>query len=160
YLRTIKNEPALGVPPNLPKGLDKSVQVFPPNETVLPAMWASHPPHFERERNCKRIYVRGPQDGRSAWELFLTPEKVRGLLTTRYYENNRSEKIQAKLAADVQRFIDDEHEETIYSARYHGMYEEGTIAPGNINSLMRHVPGRYEQPTRLLLEHADVFSTA
>src|ERR1043165_6712254 len=40
------------------------------------------------------------------------------------------------------------------------MYEEGLIAPGAIDDLMRHIPSRYEEPARLLREHADIFSPA
>jgi len=57
----------------------------------------------------------------------------------------------------VQRFIDEDRAETVYSARYHGLYEEGLISPGPIDALMQKAPSRYEQPARLLGEHAAIF---
>src|SRR5262249_38487424 len=120
---------------------EQSVQVFPPNETVLPPMWASHPPHYEREKNCKRVYIRSPQDERSAWVLFDNPEALRERLTQRYYELVRPKQLSEPRSTEaVQRFIDEERAETIYAARYHGMYEEGLISPGPLDSPTTSIP--------------------
>lgn len=159
YLRLLKNEPKLGLPPELPANAEERVQVFPPNETVLPPMWASHPPHHERENNAKRVYIRSPLDDRPVWVLFDNPDALRQRLTQRYYEVARPDQpSEPRSTENVTRFIDNERAETIYSARYHGMYEEGLISPGDIDSLMRSAPSRYEQPKRLLGEHTAIFS--
>jgi Zn-dependent protease with chaperone function len=156
YLRILKDDPALGIPP---PGGEKRAPVFPPDETVLPPMWASHPPHHLRERNCRRVYIAGVCDERPAWELFDNPDKLRQSVTARYYELTRKGvTVEAKPAETVQRFIDDERAETIYSARYHGMYEEGLISPGVIDKLTKSIPSRSEPPARLLKEHADIFN--
>jgi len=181
YLRVFKDDPQLGIPPALPDDPQKHVQAFPPNETVLPPMWASHPPHYEREINCKRIYLRCPQDERPAWVLFDNPQALREKITQRHHELVRQkpaapkvkradddpppaftpvaeQPIVAKPAATVQKFIDDDREETVYSARYHGMYEEGLISPGPIDSLTKDIPSRWEKPQKLLKEHGDIFN--
>src|SRR6266496_4425369 len=124
YLRIVKDEPTLGIPP-APAAGEKSAtsngspprrtsagdgsRVFPPDETVLPPMWASHPPHYERENNCKRIYLPSPLDDRSAWVLFDSPDELRQRVTQRRYELAKlGDPVQPKPAEDVQRFIDDD----------------------------------------------------
>src|SRR5262245_26867312 len=158
YLRILKDDPKLGLPPPLNESGEKT-QVFPPNETVLPPMWASHPPHHEREKNCKATYIRCPQDERPAWIVFDDPDGLRQKITARHYELGKpKEKFAPKPAEVLQRFIDDERAETVYSARYHGMYEDGVISPGPIEPLLKSVPTRYEQPKKMLAEHAAIFS--
>src|SRR5262249_4517921 len=158
YLRIFKDNAALGSPPALPESPEEKTQVFPPNETVLPPMWASHPPHYEREKNAKAIYIRSPQDDRPAWVLFDKPEALRERLTKRYYELVRPGKTSEPRSTDnVQRFIEEDRAETIYSARYHGMYEDALISPGNIDALTKTIPGRYEQPAKVLAEHEAIF---
>src|SRR5262249_35992908 len=113
----------------------------------------------EREKNAKAIYIRSPQDDRPAWVLFDKPEALRERLTKRYYELVRPGKTSEPRSTDnVQRFIEEDRAETIYSARYHGMYEDALIAPGNIDALTKTIPGRYEQPAKVLAEHEAIFS--
>jgi Zn-dependent protease with chaperone function len=158
YLRILKDDPRLGKPP-LAAEADAKVQVFPPNETVLPPMWASHPPHYERENNCKRIYIAGPADDRPACVLFENAEALREQITRRHYELLRpGQQLKLQDADVVQRFIDDDRAETVYSARYHGMYEEGVISPGELAKLAKSIPMRYEQPAKLLREQEAIFS--
>ncbi len=159
YLRQLRANPLLGIPPELPEEAEPGLPVFPPNESVLPPMWASHPPHYQRELNCKCTYVRGPQDDRSAWVLFDDPAALRQRVTQRHYELVHANKsLRAEPAETVQRFIDEDRAETVYSARYHGLYAEGFIAPGQIDTLMKSLPPRYEQPGKLIGEHAAIFS--
>jgi Zn-dependent protease with chaperone function len=156
HLRVLKDEPQRGVPPARTE--NEAAPVFPPNETVLPPMWASHPPHYLRERNCKRVSVKGPADDRPAWVLFDDVDALRRRVTESFYQKARpGVALSVKTAETIQRFVDDDRAETIYVARYHGMYADGLIAPGAIDSLERKVPQRYEQPSRLLDEHADIF---
>lgn len=158
HLRVLKDDPQLGMPPALPEDPRQHAQVFPPNETVLPPMWSSHPPHYDREINCKRTYLRCRQDERPAWVLFDNPQALREKITQRHHELARPEEpTQVRPAEAVQKFIDDDRAETICSARYHGMYEEGLISPGPIDSLTKSIPTRWEQPSKLLKEHADIF---
>lgn len=160
YLRVLKDQPTLGLPPVRAAAATGSVApVFPPNETVLPPMWASHPPHYQREENCKRTYVAGPLDDRSAWTLFDQPEALRVRMTAHHYKLARPDQpITPRSAEDVQQFIDADRAETIYSARYHGMYEEGLISPGEIDKLQKSIPPRWEKADKLLHEHTAIFS--
>lgn len=157
YLRVLKDDPMLGLPPLATAGAARPV--FPPNETVLPPMWASHPPHYQREENCKRNYVAGPRDDRSAWLLFEQPEALRVRMTAHHYKLARPDQATKPRSADeVQQFIDADRAETIYSARYHGMYEEGLISPGEIDKLQKSIPSRWERAGKLLAEHTAIFS--
>src|SRR4029079_14543887 len=108
--------------------------------------------------NCKRVYVKSPIDDRPAWVFFDAAEALRRRVTVSFYEQARPGiALTAKTAEAVQRFIDDDRAETVYVARYHGMYVDGFIAPGGIDALERKAPQRYEQPSRLLEEHGDIF---
>lgn len=158
YLRAVKSDPTLGVPPAWPEDESTGSTVFPANDTVLPPMWSSHPQHYQRERNCKKTYLRSPRDERPAWTLFSDEAEIRFRVTARFYELSRpGMKMTLRPAESVQKFIDDDRAESIYTARYHGMYEDGLISPGAIDSLERKIPQRYEQPATLLAEHADIF---
>ncbi len=157
YLRVVKDDAMLGVPPELSD--PEKETVFEPNDTTLPPMWASHPPHFERETNCKRTSIQCPQDDRSAWLLFDNVDDLRQRLTKRSYEAAfPGKEIRYKSAEKVQQFIDDERAETVYAARYDGMYEEGRISPGLLDKLEKKIPQRYTQPAELLREHNEVFN--
>jgi Zn-dependent protease with chaperone function len=188
YLRLVKDDPTLGVPPSgSQESGDRSQEsgvrneesegrsqesgvrsqgserprVFPPNETVLPPMWASHPPHYERENNCTRIYIPSSVDERPAWVLFDNPDDLRQRVTKRRYELAKlGEALEPKPAEEVQRFIDDDRGETIYVARYHGMYDEGLISPGDLDKLSKIIPSRWEPSSNLLNEHAAIFGPA
>src|SRR5262249_21111810 len=89
--------------------------------------------------------------------------ELRRSLTLHHYEAARPEDeadaapLKLRPAESVQRFIDEERAETLAALPYHGMYEEGSIAPGVMDSLTRNVPGRHENPARLLKEHAAIF---
>lgn len=161
YLRLVRDEPARGMPPALPEGDGPGPAVFASAEEARPPMWATHPPHHEREMNCKRVYIRGAQDERSAWVLFENADALRERVTRRHDEAlRRGTAAEPQPAEAVQRFIDAERAETLCAARYHGLYEEGLIAPGSIDELMRCLPSRYEEPGKLLAEHADLFGPA
>jgi Zn-dependent protease with chaperone function len=157
YLRILKDDLSLGIPPAADAN-GSAKPVFPSDDKVLPPMWASHPPHHQREENCRKVYVAGPRDDRSAWELFVNAEALRERLTTVHYKLTHKGEIKPQPAETVQRFIDDERAETIYSARYHGMYEDGLISPGVIDELVKKIPARSEAPGKLAREHEAIFS--
>jgi Zn-dependent protease with chaperone function len=137
YLRRVRMEPHLGEPPPVPDDPDVTVEVFEPGDDGVPPMWASHPPNCDREQNAKADYVRCPLDDRSPWLLFDHPEEVRELVTWRFYRGVLQLRRQVLLAEPegVQAFIDDEHAETTYHARYHGLYDGRFIDPGTPASL-------------------------
>ncbi|HEY2684013.1 MAG TPA: M48 family metalloprotease [Steroidobacteraceae bacterium] len=54
-----------------------SLRIFKHRSVQPPDMWASHPSNFDREENCKRCYIPGVHDPRSAWLLFDDAAKLR-----------------------------------------------------------------------------------
>jgi len=160
YLRVRRNDPTLGTVPALPSDPTQTVEVFKPEDTSTPRMWATHPSNYDREVNLKRRYVRGPVDDRPAWELFTRLTTIREAVTRVVYSGARrapSGVLEDPVA--VQAFIDAEHAETTYDPRYHGLYDDRYIKPGDLNELCcRHAWEEYDDPARLAAAHALLFS--
>ncbi len=132
YIRELRKDPRLGEPPPLPAD-GRPVQVFQPGDEGVPLMWATHPSNYDREQNAKRHYLRCPLDERPAWALFEDGAVAREKVTRRFYEVARKVKNPALQAPEaVQAFIDNEHAETTYHPRYHGMYDDRYIQPGQV----------------------------
>jgi hypothetical protein len=131
--------------------------VFKPEDTKVPAMWATHPSNPDREANAKARYFRGPVDDRPAWVLFRNADAVRERMSWETYKHNRKEKLPAALESpeDVQAFIDAEHAETTYPPKYHGLYENRYVKPGELPELTAR-PARvdFDDPGRLAAAHA------
>lgn len=89
-------------------------------------MYASHPPHFQRERSAKEIFVEGPVDDRSPWILFHEPEKLKAKVTRNLLNLslNLPANTEFQPADEVAAFIQRELEETTYDPRYQGVYED------------------------------------
>lgn len=125
YVRSERREPDFGAPPPLPEEPTAMTQVFSNEDAPPPSMWSSHPPNHEREKNAKRHYVRSAVDGRPAWTLFRSPEKLREQVTRVFYE--RVAELPAPLpimpAARVEGFIAAERRETRQDSRYGGLYD-------------------------------------
>src|SRR5262249_48966827 len=140
-----------GEPPDLPEDPAARVQVFAPGEGHVPSMWATHPSNHDREANAKRLYVRSPRDDRSPWLLFQAADAVRERVTRNFYRGGlRAEPPAALLPAEqVQAFIDEEHKETTYDPRYHGMYDGRLIDPGDVDALAHEAGGPEAAPERL-----------
>jgi Zn-dependent protease with chaperone function len=134
FLRIRRNDPTLGEVPELPEDPTQTVQVFKPEDTSVPKMWATHPSNHDREVNAKQRYFRGPIDERSPWLLIENPDAAREAVTRRIYEVARKVS-PAKLEEPeaIQAFIDAEHAETTYHPRYRGLYENRYIKPGDID---------------------------
>jgi hypothetical protein len=143
YLREVRKHPGASEPPALPDDPAQKTQVFGPGGGV-PSMWGTHPENHSREENAKRVYVRSPRDDRSGWLLFREADRVREDVTRRYY------RVAFNLPGDPpladpergQTFIDEEHAETTYAARYHGPYDSRMLAPGEIDSPAASADGR------------------
>jgi Zn-dependent protease with chaperone function len=136
FLKARRNDPKLGEVPPLPETPTETVQVFKPEDTSVPKMWATHPSNHDREVNAKRRYVRGPVDERSAWELFENPAAVRAAVTRKVYLSARKANPEVLEEPEaIQEFIDAEHAETTYNPRYHGLYENRYIKPGDLAEL-------------------------
>src|SRR5262249_8020099 len=63
-------------------------------------------------------------------------------------------------AEQVQAFIDEEHKETTYDARYHGMYDGRLIDPGDVDALAREAGGPEAAPGRLAETLAGLYGPA
>jgi Zn-dependent protease with chaperone function len=136
-LRKLRKDDRAGLPPDLPADPTEQVQVFEPTDDGVPDKYRSHPTDHMRERNAKRVYVRSPQDDRSPWLLFGELAKLKQVVTMRFYEHalGRKETYHPTPAADVQAFIDAEHAESTYDPKYHGLYDDRLINPGEPGGL-------------------------
>lgn len=155
YLRALRKDPGLGEPPALPPDPREMVQVFHPEDTSLPKMWATHPPNYEREVSAKRHYLRSPLDERSPWILFRDAPAVRAEVTRRVYQAARQlEEVKPEAPEVVQAFIDEEHAETTYHPRYRGLYDHRYLTPGDLDELLRSAPAELAAADRLAEAHA------
>jgi Zn-dependent protease with chaperone function len=157
FLKAKRGDDTLGEVPELPADPTQTVAVFKPEDTTVPAMWATHPPNPDRERNAKARYVRGPADDRPAWVLFRDGPAVREAMAWACYKHNRKEKLPAALEdpGAVQAFIDAEHAETTYPAKYHGLYENRYVRPGELAELVERATWQeFDDPDRLAEAHA------
>lgn len=159
YLKARRGDPTLGGVPPLPDDPAETVRVFKPEDTSVPAMWATHPSNHDREANVKARYFRGPTDDRSPWLLFADAPAVREAVTRRVYEVALKVKPAALEEPEaVQEFIDSEHAETTYHPRYQGLYENRYVKPGDLNELCtRGSWDEYEDRGRLAAAHARLY---
>jgi Zn-dependent protease with chaperone function len=136
-LRRLRKDDRLGLPPELPDDPAQQVQVFQPVHDGVPERYRSHPTDDMRERNAKRLYVRSPQDDRSPWLLFGRPADLKREVTGQFYRHmlGRREEYDPRPAEEVQAFIDAEHAESTYDPRYHGLYDDRFVNPGDPKNL-------------------------
>jgi Zn-dependent protease with chaperone function len=138
FLRRLSGNPDLGVPPRAAAGGTGRANVFSPEETTVPKMWATHPSNYEREQNAKRRYVAGVQDDRPAWLVFRDAASLRERLTRRVYQHllERAAPPAAGEPQVVQAFIDQEHADCSFDPRYAGVYDDRYVEPGNPDELV------------------------
>jgi Zn-dependent protease with chaperone function len=136
-LRRLRKEERAGLPPELPDNPTEKVQVFQPVEDGIPDRYRSHPTDHMREQNAKRIYIRSPQDERSPWLLFGNLAELKQQIGRVFYRHalGRQEDYDPRPAAEVQAFIDAEHAERTYDPRYHGLFDDRFINPGDLQDL-------------------------
>ncbi len=160
YLRKIRKDPTLGKPPELKGPLDgKKIQVFDPDDDSQAPMWAYHPPLFDREENAKQIFVPAPLDERSPWVLFDRAEKLKETVTFRAYRETLRVSRNVELAEpeQVQQFIDDEHVELTYDERYHGVYDDRAIRPGELSEILKMIDDEPWDDERLIRVEVKLF---
>ncbi len=138
FLRKQKKNPKLGEPPALPEDVRETPDLFTPEDEGTPQMWATHPSNYDREQNAKQYYIRSTMDHRSAWVLFTEPQRLREEITYRYYRFYKVIKKDKELDPpdEVQAFIDDEHAETTYDPRYHGLYDSRYIEITDLDDIV------------------------
>jgi len=142
WLRTQRKDPKLGLPPE-PAHETNGTPVFDPakGRDGTPAMWLTHPPNHERERNAKRHYLATPIDSRSPWLLFDNLDELKMEVTRRFYLHGmeRKQPYRPIEPTEVQKFIDSEHAETSYDPKYQGLYDDRFLQPGELPMNTRQV---------------------
>jgi len=141
YLRIRSKDPQRGQPQAHPENDRAAVHVFGPEDTTVPKMWATHPSNYDREVNAKRSYIRSAIDERPSWFLFSEVTTLREKVTREVYQAaGHLENPSLQDPEVVQTFIDEEHTETTYDPRYHGLYDDRYIRLDNLDSLTRSTP--------------------
>jgi Zn-dependent protease with chaperone function len=160
FLRKIRKDPTLGEPPVLSADPNEVTYVFQPGEEGTPSMWATHPSNYDREHNAKRCYIRSEFDVRSPWLLFDNAEQLREQVTWRFYRvvMKAPREVVVADARDVQAFIDEEHAETTYDPRYHGLYDGRWLEPGAVDDLVGSAAAEPWDTARLRRAHALLYS--
>lgn len=159
-VRRSKKNPDLGERPVFGDPLGgKKVQVFDPLEKRADAESFTHPSLHQREENVKRQFVPCAADTRSPWILFDDAVEIRSRLTYKYYR--KADKIpkgtELTDPREVQKFIDAEHFETTYDAKYDGAYDERMIDPGDIDDLNAIIAKDPWPDDRLVAVHAKLY---
>ncbi len=161
HLRKQKNDPCLGMPPALPVDVRETPDLFKPEDEEVPHMWTSHPTNHDREQNAKEYYIRSTLDDRSPWVLFREPQQLREDVTYKVYRLGfgvRKADLDMARPEEVQAFIEDEHAETTYDTRYHGLYDERYLEIKDVHDLIaeadaaRWDEGRLERVHRKLYD--------
>lgn len=137
YLRRVSQKPDWGLPPPLPADPWQWAIVFEKEEFSAPHMWASHPSSHDRELGAKEVYLRSHIDERSAWLLFRDAAALRKRMTRHAVARVHGE-VALKPAEEIQAFVDGERAETTFDPRYHGMYEDRFISPGDPDEAFAH----------------------
>src|SRR5262249_15330332 len=154
-----RKDPQLGEPPPLPDDPMLTVEIFEPGDDGTPWMWSTHPANYDREQNAKRHYLRSILDERSPWLLFDAAAAVREQVTSRFYRQMFKVKKDV-VSADpeaVQGYIDDEHAETTYNARYHGLYDDRYVEIGDVAELTAQARQEPWDAGRLAGAHAKLY---
>lgn len=108
---------------------------FQPGGEQVSGLWRTHPPHHEREAKAKAPYVQAPTDGRSAWSLFVEPERVRRTLTRLAYRALGAPAGKALPPRQIEQLVEEERGEMRQADHYHGLYENRVVAPGKVDEL-------------------------
>lgn len=161
-IRKKKKDPMLGKPPALDGPLGgKKVQIFDPDTEEDPGdVGDYHPSNYDREENVKKRFIPAPLDERSPWLLFENPAELRERISYKLYRVGLKVPKGTELTdpRKVQKFIDDEHQETTYDPRYEGVYDDGRfISPGDIDDLNEIIQKEPWPDDRLIMVHAKLY---
>jgi Zn-dependent protease with chaperone function len=156
YLRQVKQDPNWG---DVAVVDGESGDFFRSEKRKVSLMLATHPSNCDRERNAKRFYVECPIDERSPWALFDGASRLRERVTRRFYRvaGRIPKRADYRSPEEVQAFIDEEHAESTYGERYHGIYNNRFLLLGDISELI--VQAELAEPTidELACEHRQLF---
>jgi len=176
-VRRKKKEPELGLPPILPTPTSgKTIKVFDAEQDELedqddtPPMWRTHPPDADREANAKKDFIPAVMDHRSPWILFRNVEELKERMTYKFYrmEFRIARNSHLTDALKIQEYIDNEHIETTYDAKYYDAYEDRPLEPGDLyelNAIVRNSPWTEERLLKVYdklydgcKEHAETYA--
>jgi Zn-dependent protease with chaperone function len=162
FLRQLSNNPRLGEPPPRPPEGGPRADIFRPDDTAAPPMWATHPSRHEREQNAKRHYLPSPVDDRPSWVLFHDAAGLRERVTRRFYQHllERADLPAPAEPETVQAFINDEHAETTYDPRYQGAYDDRYLEPGKPDELTTLARSRPWEADRLARAPTELYLAA
>jgi Zn-dependent protease with chaperone function len=156
FLRRVSGKPEWGVPPPIPAEGGQDARIFERDERATLSMWASHPPHPDREDNAKSVYIPCAMDERPAWVLFRDPAELRAKVTGTIMRMAHGDQVALSPAEVVQRFIDSERAESTYDERYHGMYDGRRISPGDVAKAMARARSAPTSADELADAHANL----
>jgi Zn-dependent protease with chaperone function len=150
-VRRKKKDPKLGLRPHSDDPMaGKRLRLFDPDQEELdheeiPEMRRTHPPAHELEENAKATFIPAVVDIRSPWILFADADDLKERLTYKFYRMAFRVPKGVELADPerVQEYIDNEHAETTYDEKYHGVYDDRKLEPGEIaelNQVVRESP--------------------
>jgi len=158
-VRRMSKDPRLADPPPLPEDVAATTQVFADNDELAGDAWEDHPSYFERECRAKAHYVRTDLDERSAWRLFDNAAELRERVTFNFYRYDfkLSKDILRTDAQEVQGFIDEEHADRVYHAKYHGLYDGRNLILRDLDELARDAVGQPWSIAELARTHAVLY---
>lgn len=159
-LRNKKKDPRLGEPPDLPDDVNELTNVFEEDDDKVAEMWQTHPSSYDREQNAKSHYIRTNFDERSPWLLFDNVEEMRERVTYKFYRFYFKIPKDVILAdpVEVQGFIDDEHADREYDAKYQGLYDNRNLVLKDIADLAKDGAKQPWSITELAQTHENLYN--
>src|SRR5262249_1970873 len=160
-VRRLRKDPKLGERADIDGPMaGKTLRVFDPEsesleEEDIPEMRRSHPSFPESEENAKATFIPGPIDIRSPWILFTDVDELKERLTYKFYRMAMKIRKDTDLEdpIKVQTYIDNEHADTTYDPKYHGLYDDRPLEPGDLgelNELIRTSPWNEDRINKVL----------
>jgi Zn-dependent protease with chaperone function len=141
-VRLKRKDPQLGIPPVHDHPMaGKKIQLFDPEveemEDDVPEMRRTHPPAHELEENAKSTFIPAVVDHRSPWILFTDAADLKERMTYKFYRTvfRVAKGTELTDAQKVQEYIDNEHADTTYDPKYHGVYDDRRLDPGDLSEL-------------------------
>jgi Zn-dependent protease with chaperone function len=159
-IRKKNKDPRLEEPPALPDDANEMSQVFEEDDDKVAEMWSTHPSCYDREQNVKANYIRTQFDERSPWLLFDNVEELRERVTYKFYRFYFKIPKDVILAdpEEVQGFIDDEHADRTYDAKYQGLYDNRNLVLKDINDMAKEGSKQPWSITELGNTHATLYN--
>src|SRR5260370_20743387 len=159
-IRKKNKDPRPEEPPALPDDANETSQVFEDDDDKVAEMWSTHPSCYDREQSAKAHYIRTQLAERSRWLLFDNVEELRERVTYKFYRFYFKIPKDVILAdpEEVQGFIDDEHADRTYDAKYQGLYDNRNLVLKDINDMAKEGSKQPWSITELGNTHATLYN--